>query len=171
MGEFGARNGGPAVRKTNPQAYPPGLVNSLSSWIAVVVVVGLVVFAIWSWAQYNAVEHPDGYGMAGEVHPANGSADPFVEVDARYCPSSFCGTAGTLSHRYDAVVNGWAGKYTGKRGNCLHNEFQSGVWLRLVGGGASSGETHTLWVPYECVNWRDSHGHDVIFSTPGGGPG
>ena len=67
-------------------------------------------------------------------------------------------------------MTGWAGKYTGNHGNCLHNEFQSGVWLRLVLGGASSGETHTWWVPYECVKWIDDQDHDVIFSTPGGKP-
>jgi hypothetical protein len=98
----------------------------------VVVVVGLVVFAIWSWAQYNVVEHPDGYGLAAEVHPAGGLAAAIVPVDVRNCPSTFCGTVGRLDYSTTVVVTGWAGKYTGKHGNCLYNEFQTGVWLRLT---------------------------------------
>jgi hypothetical protein len=168
MGEMGGGNGRLAVRKTNPQGRTTGRIIAV---VAAVVVVGLVVFAIVSWAQYNAVEHADGYGLAGEVHPASGSAFPTVPVGARYCPSSFCGTATTLQYNWGGVVTGWAGRYTGKHGNCMSNEFQSGVWLRVKYQGASSGETDTLWVPYECVNWTDSHEQDVHFSTPGGKPG
>lgn len=166
VGEMGAGNGRAAIRRTNPQGRTIGLV------IAVIVVVGLVVFAFWSWAQYNSVEHADGYGLAGEVHPANGSAVPMVPVDTRYCPSSFCGTKATLDD-YGRGVTGWAGRYTGKRGNCLNNDFQSGVWLRVRYGSAYSGETetHIAWVPYECVNWTDDHGQRVYFSTPSGKPG
>jgi hypothetical protein len=69
-------------------------------------------------------------------------------------------------------VTGWAGKYTGKRGDCRYNEFQSGVWLRVKYGGVNSGETpSTLWLPYECMTWRDDHEQEVHFSTPGGKPG
>jgi hypothetical protein len=165
---MGGGNGKPAVRKTNPQGRTTGRVIAV---VAVVVVVGLVVFASGSWAQYNTVEHTDGYGLAGEVHPASGSAVPIVPVDTRYCPSSLCGTAIKLHYDWGGAVTGWAGKYTGKHGNCMYNDFQSGVWLRVKYQGASSGETHTYWVPYECMHWRDSREQDVHFSTPGGKPG
>jgi len=164
VGEMAAGNRGPAVRKTNRRGRTIG-------WVIAVVVVGGLVFAIWSWAQYNAVEHPDGYGLAGEVHPANGSALPMVPVAARYCPSTFCGAATTLQYDWGGTVTGWAGKYTGKHGNCSHNEFQSGVWLRLEFLAGESGAFSTLWAPYECMNWTDRPGHNVIFSTPGGDPG
>lgn len=73
--------------------------------------------------------------------------------------------------QYGGGVRGWAGKYTGKHGNCKTNEFQSSVWLRVVYMGASSGETNTYWLPYECVKWTDGHDWDVHFTTPGGKPG
>jgi len=140
--------------------------------ITVIVVVWLAAFAFETWAQYNAIEHLDGYGLAGEVHPANGSAVPKVPVDVRYCPSSLCGIAFTSHANYGVPVTGWAGKYTGRDGNCTHNEPVSGVWLREEYGylNGSSGDYHTYWVPYECVHWRDGHDKDVHFSTPGGEP-